>query len=69
MKRIIINLDPAEKDKPFAIRRTFESILNYTESLKRDGKRITATWDSCGHLIVYHDAQKEPCIYSYDALP
>ena len=65
MNRIIINLNPLEKDKSFAIEQSLDCIIDYTNKLGRDGSRITATWDSCKHLIVYHDKLKEVCIYSF----
>lgn len=64
MRRLIINLDPMEKDINAALQRTLTCIDHYVNELKRDGTRITATWDSVQSIFVYNDKQKEPCIYS-----
>ncbi len=64
MLRVIINLDPNSKDTKDYLERTIRCVRHYTEELKKDGRRITATWDSGQSIVVYHDNQKEPCIYS-----
>lgn len=64
MYRVIINLDPMEKDINAALQRTIVCVQHYRDELKRDGRRITATWDSFQAIFIYHDKQKELCIYS-----
>lgn len=69
MIRLIINLDPLDKDPQKSLAKSIGIVRNYTQDLGRDGERITITWDSEHTVFVYHGKMKQLCVYTGYQLP
>ncbi len=63
MERLIINFNGLGTERQVA--RATSSVWKYINDLGRDGRRITANFDSDNVLCVWHGKFREPCMYTW----